>query len=80
MLDRITPILKYALLSVDEGDLRDASDSVHVRRIERSGNGTCWTLDFRQVRRIDSSVSNRQLVRLPRPVVDDGEGIATLRC
>ena len=46
LLNWVAPVLKDALLAVDEGDARDAVDSVHVGGIVRSGHGAGWALDL----------------------------------
>ena len=75
LLNGVATVLKNTLLTVDEGDARDAVDSVHVGGIVGSSDSSCWALDLRQVSRVDCSILDGQLIVLASPVVNDTETV-----
>ena len=72
LLNGVAPVLKDALLAIDERDARDAVDSVHVGGIVRSGHGAGWALDLREVSGVNGSILDWQLVVLASSVIHNG--------
>ena len=62
LLDGVSTVLKDSLLTVNEGNTRDAVDGVHVSWIIRTGHGTGWALNLREVGRVDGAILDGELV------------------
>ena len=62
LLNWVATVLENTLLSVDEGDARDAVDSVHVGWIVGASDSAGWALDLGQVGGVDCAVLDWQLV------------------
>ena len=64
LLDGVPTVLKNSLLTVDEGDARDAVDRVHVGGVVRASHGAGWALDLRKLSGVDSTILDSELVVL----------------
>ena len=78
LLDRVAAVLQHAVVAVEVGDGRATRRRVHERRVVRhQAEVVVGDLDLAQRGGADRAVLDRDLVRLARPVVRDGQRVGS---